>query len=461
MKANQESQKCENSEGKVARFAHFARFADKENDEELSATKTIPDEVYQNLPDILKECTSVFEWQREKDVFLTGAIGVLSGCFNTVKGLYASEEYYPNLNCFIVAPPSSFKGRMKYARVLANTIHDKKVNDFKKSWNIYLQEKTKNPNLTEPKQKLLFIPANSSASAIIRHLSENNESGIIFETEADTMSDTFKQDWGSYSDLIRKAFQHEIVSSSRKKDREYYELKCPKLSVVLSGTPEQVKNLIQSSENGLFSRMIYYAFDDIESWKSVAPGSKRLNLNKFFEEFSSKVKSVYDHFSKKQHVFYLSEQQWKELDSQFSDYLNEITTFIHQNTASIVKRLGLIQFRIAMILSILRHSEENSESTTINCSDVDFRSAQLLSNVYLDHALAMFLKLPRESKLAINKQLKTFFDDLPENRVFTRKEAVNIGKVKKIRKRTVDKYLKRLLEIKYLEQPEYGKYKKK
>jgi hypothetical protein len=446
-----------NENGKFARFAHFASGI---SDEVLSNTKTIPAEVYQNLPDILKKCTSVFELQREKDVFLTGAIGVLSGCFNTVTGLYASEEYHPNLNCFVVAPPSSGKGRMKYARVLANAIHDEKLSVSKESWSNYLRRNTKKSNLPEPEQKLLFIPANSSASAVIRHLNENNESGIICETEADTMSDTFKQDWGGYSDLIRKAFHHETVSSSRKKDREYYELKHPKLSVVLSGTPDQVKTLIHSSENGLFSRMIFYAFDGIESWKSVAPTQGRLNLNRYFEKLSDEIKSIYDKYSGRQYEFDLTESQWKELDDQFSNWLNEITTFIHQDTASIVKRLGLIQFRIAMILSILRHNEDNKEETTITCSDLDFKSAQLLSNVYLDHALTMFFKLPRESRLAINKKIKTFFDSLPENTVIKREDAVNIGRKNQIQERTVDKYLKRLLGINYLEQPEYGKYKK-
>ena len=54
---------------------------------------------------------------------------------------------------------------------------------------------------------------------------------------ADTLSNVFKQEWGSYSDLLRKAFHHERVSSSRKENNKFTEVINPKLSIALSGTP--------------------------------------------------------------------------------------------------------------------------------------------------------------------------------------------------------------------------------
>lgn len=446
------------SEAQSAQFAQFAHSAyhDKEND--LSQTKTIPDEVYENLPEILKRCCSVFDDQREKDVFLTGALGVLSGCFNKVKGLYNSDEYYPNLNIFIVAPSASGKGSMKYSKILGNAIHAKKKNSSKgKKLQI---QKQKNNVLLEPPQHLLFIPANTSSSAVTRHLSENDESGIICETEADTMAETFKQDWGGYSDLIRKAFHHEPVSYSRKKDREFIELENPKLSVVLSGTPDQVRSLIHSSENGLFSRIIFYVFDGIDLWRNVRPKEIKLNKKEFFQKISIEVKAISDPFSSKDYEFDLTEEQWISLDSQFSSWLNEITTFINKDTASIIKRLGIVQFRIAMILSILRHYEVGEKSRKIVCSDIDFRSAQLLSDVYLEHGLTMFFKLPGERKLQLNNFIRKFYDLLPVDKEFARSDAVKIGLSIRIKERSVDNYLKRLLEINFLTQPEYGKYRR-
>lgn len=445
-------------EAKFVHFARFAQFATK--DLELEDTKTIPKEVYANLPEILKKGSSVFTQNREKDVFLTGALGVLSGCFNTVKGLYASEEHYANLNCFIVSGPGAGKGAMKHSKTLGKAVDRKFQDETKQSYEVYHRESVANEKLLEPPQRMLFIPANSSSSAVIRHLHENNESGIICETEADTLADTFKNEWGSYSDLIRKAFHHENVSYSRKKDREFIDLEQPKLSVVLSGTPDQVKKLIQSSENGLFSRFLFYGFEEQGIWRSVAPTNNKLNLNKYFSEMSEEVKIISEKFSEEKYVFELTENQWIRLDNQFSKWLNEITTFIHKDTASVIKRLGLIQFRIAMILSILRCYESENVGTTIKCQDEDFKTAEILTSLYLEHGLKMFFNLPRESKLVISQDIKRFFDILPTERDFPRDEAIKIGVSIGIKERTIGKYLNRLVEIGYLKKPKYGFYLK-
>lgn len=451
---NQEETSFEATE-QFAQFAHLA-FNSKED------TSMIPEEVYENLPEILKKCCVVFNDPREKDVFLTGALGVFSGLFNTIKGLYRSDESFSNLMFFIVSPPANGKGAMKYAKMLGYLIHKIKVENSKKEWDKYKKQmqNSKNKYLPEPTQSLLYIPANSSASAVIRHLKENNENGIVFETEADTLANTFKQDWGGYSDLIRNAFQHENVTYSRKKDREFIELQQPKLSLILSGTPDQVKSLIQSTENGLFSRITFYVFEGTDLWRNAAPNANRINFKKYFEEIGIEVNTIYDTYSSKQFNFDLTERQWNALDSQFSNWLNEITTFVHKDTSSIIKRLGLVQFRLAMILAILRHYEEGNQSTNIICSNRDFKSAQLLSDIYLEHGLTMFSKLPREHKMTLNDFKKRFYDLLPKDQVFSRAEAVEIGISTGLKERAVGNYLQRFLNINLLFQPEYGKYKK-
>ena len=57
---------------------------------------------------------------------------------------------------------------------------------------------------------------------------------------------------------MRKAFDHDRLSYNRRTDHEYREVKKTYLSVLLSGTPSQVKPLIPTAENGLFSRQVFY-----------------------------------------------------------------------------------------------------------------------------------------------------------------------------------------------------------
>ena len=81
----------------------------------------------------------------------------------------------------------------------------------------------------------------------------------MFETEGDTLANVFASDYGNYSDGFRKAFHHEPISYTRRKDREFVDrLLRPRLSAVLSGTPRQISALLPDAENGLFSRFIFY-----------------------------------------------------------------------------------------------------------------------------------------------------------------------------------------------------------
>ena len=79
----------------------------------------------------------------------------------------------------------------------------------------------------------LLIPTNSSATAVYQTLNENNGIGLIFETEGDTLANTFNSDYGNYSDGFRKAFHHEAISYIRRKDKEYVSIANPCLSTLL------------------------------------------------------------------------------------------------------------------------------------------------------------------------------------------------------------------------------------
>lgn len=94
-----------------------------------------------------------------------------------------------------------------------------------------------------------------------------NGTGIIFETEADTISTAIGTDYGHWSDTLRRAFDHDFLSYNRRTEQEYREIKKSYLSILLSGTPAQVKPLIPSVENGLFSRQIFYYMPAIHEWK--------------------------------------------------------------------------------------------------------------------------------------------------------------------------------------------------
>ena len=110
---------------------------------------------------------------------------------------------------------------------------------------------------TEPPMRMLVIPANSSASSFLKILGDNDGIGLLFESEGDTLRSDFEIGLRQLLRCVRKAFHHELVSLSRRKDREYCEVANPRVSVALAGTPEQVRRLIPDAENGLMSRILF------------------------------------------------------------------------------------------------------------------------------------------------------------------------------------------------------------
>jgi hypothetical protein len=273
------------------------------------------------------------------------------------------------------------------------------------------------------------------------------------------MGNTLKQDWGGYSDLLRKAFHHESASSSRKANNEYIEVHRPRLSVALSGTPSQVTGLILSAEDGLFSRFLFYLFKSNPSWRDVAPGN-RVNLTTHFEALSNRVKDIATVVNNAETNFQLTPAQWQQLNQNFAGKLNEVSAFISEDATSTVKRLGLITFRIAMVLAAIRNGEQGIIEPSITCSDEDFSIAMALADVYLQHALLMFKSLPKSPQANLDNRKRKFYEALPEGRDFPRSEAVSVGESINIKERTVGKYLNELSGTFLSEGGQYGHYRK-
>lgn len=325
------------------------------------------------------------------------------------------------------------------------------------------RKKDDQDELEEPKEpnfNVLYIPANTSNAKVLWHLQQNDGKGIICETEADTMGNVFKQEWGGYSDMLRKAFHHEKISCSRKTNNEYIEVKQPQLSVALSGTPNQVGNLIQSAEDGLFSRFIFYSFKTEQKWRDVSPLGGGVNLTALFDKLGKDVFDLFGFLNTSPTSVQLTTEQWQQINQTFSKWLNDVAIFTGDEAGSVVKRLGLVFFRMCMIFTALRKFENGDMDPEPFCTDEDFENALVLANIYLEHSFLMYHNLPKQDDAQVFKgstsKLK-FYEQLPNK--FKRAEAVELGNKYKMSTRTVDNLLKKL-QPDYLISEEYGVYTK-
>lgn len=397
----------------------------------------LDEKIYELLPPSLKKLTDNFTG-RERDIILISSIGVLSACLPNLFGMYDGDKVYPNIYTMIIAPAASGKGVMNKSRILIEKIHEKilelSVEEQKQCMGEKKKSKEKDyENCPSPEVKIL--PANISTSEMYSYMSRSQNGLLIMESEADTMSVMLNNDWSNYSDVLRKAFHHEPLSLSRKLENLFVNIKDPKLSLVLSGTPQQLKSLIKSKENGLFSRFAIYTFDEISSFKTDLFSKKLNGINLIFENEASKI---YEFYGKLKAMDL--ELEFSLTDTQNRIFVDEFVK-LHQTIIgghshafiSNLNRHGLIFFRIAMILTALRNSDNLTNVTRIVCKNVDFLLALRITKKLLKHSLVTFNSFD-DSFLSENDE--QFLFSLPL--IFTREEAVSKGNDLGIPKRTVD-----------------------
>ena len=225
------------------------------------------------------EITAHGTTRAQQDIMLLGAVTVLGASMNShVRCAYGGKMISPSLQTFIVALPASGKGVLSLVRLLVEPIHDEIRLHTAEAMKQYRKEKGAYDSLGKersqatppalPPDRMFLISGNNTGTGILQNIMDSEGIGLICESEADTISTAIGSEHGHWSDTMRKAFDHDRLSYNRRTDREYREVKRSYLSVLLSGTPAQVKPLIPTAENGLFSRQLFYYMPAIHKWQN-------------------------------------------------------------------------------------------------------------------------------------------------------------------------------------------------
>lgn len=425
----------------IAEIAKIAGYAIDINEKD---TPCIPQRVYENLPEFLRDITSKFSKNRERDIFFTGFLGVSSACLNKIHTVYNGRTVFANMFMFISAPAGSGKGNLAFVR------------DIFKPYETYIN------SLQEDNRQSLFVPGNSTASALISQLRDCDKGGrILFETEADTLTNALNQEHGNFSDILRKIFHHEEVSISRVTDKQFEKIDKPQLSLVLSGTPAQVTKLIPSVENGLFSRFNIYNFSTSSGWKDLSYDTEDDGNQSLEEYFASKgcelleMISVLNSRSDKLQ-FRLTQEQLEVFNGQHSK-LKEYLEANNYGATDILFRNALNIVRTALILSFFRKYKDLKDMSTIYCENVDFEIALDICRTYFLHNLYVYKERPSINVRQLSPD-EMFFNNLPKE--FTKSEALEVGLQLQLKERTVGNRLDDLYKSGKLIRPKSGYYQK-
>ena len=436
---------------------------------DIEALPTFYPLVKDQLPVFLKKVVAHAESDQEADALLASAITVLSACMPNVCGIYDGREVYPNLYFYLVGKASSGKGRIALCLKLIKKIQDYKENlaklaleDYKREIRNYHANHEDSTPPANPPMISLTIPANSSKSVLYNILKSNDGVGLLFDTESDNASSNFNLEYGNYSTILREAYHNEPLSIARVKNLEIITIKNPRLSVVLSGTPDQVAGLIPSAENGLFSRFMFYQIDLKSAWRDVF--RQAFSLDDYFNGLGTEFFNFYNDLQALGRVeFRLTAKQKEHFNSFFEACQDECSFIFGDDIIASVRRMGLMAFRIAMVLTILRMPEDGNVTTVQTCSDDDFNTAITMAKTILSHSARIYGLLPTRhviniSNLDIKNKQQLLYDNLPDK--FDRKTFISVADQLSISQPTAERIIKYFCDSHKIERYSRGQYQK-
>ncbi len=428
--------------------------------------------IREDLPDMLHPIYDSQEGFVDKDKVLLGSITNIAGVIpQSVYGIYDGRKVFASVYLVIYGPYASSKGDLEAVKKLLASIKremridfEEKMKEYEKQMAIWeaTPKKERGPEPKMPEFTSPFISANSSSSAFYRALDANGGWGIMFETEADTLTNMLtKSDYGDYTDLLRKCFHHETLAMVRVADKINIEIEQPRLSVMLTCTGSQLALLLPPGNvaNGLASRFLFYALPEAKvEFRNVFAQTEE-PVEELFMRIGEELMPLYHELKERERnplQFTLTKDQQTRFLEHFDALVKEQFAMLGNGIQGFIFRIALECFRYAMVLSLLRCLSDWDKQDTIFlemqraivCDDRDFNTAMTIIDCLVNHTARVYSVLASEDKDPFRSctekpsaQEAQYYKALPEGCEFRTMEAMDKAKDLGIPERTANRFL--------------------
>ena len=401
-----------------------------EADQDLHIAKHVEPE---NLPTMIQPIMSLAQSDAERDMLLLSLITAAGSCMPNLYFRYGltGKKYYPNLQCFIVGSAACGKGIANLALELVSKVHEALP---------------------------LVIAGDSSYPGFYKQLERQNGRGYIHESEGSVITDVWRSSVTNYNTA-------EPITRNRANNNSC--IACPQLSVLLTGTFSQYKALVPSIENGYFSRLLTLIVHDQQAFSSryVEPAS---GSNGVMGTAAQQLFDICQALYKSRPIeFSLTAEQRARLGQHLETAYPALMQVLGVNFHSVVLRMAVHIERIAMILSALRSCEEQLKiknyELRMECSDVDYQTAELIGNKLILHMAAAYRMIKGAEEVSVPKvqpldQRKMLLSLLPEE--FETKTLLEEAKSQGVPIRTAGRWNDKWVEEGVVVKIRQGHYRK-
>lgn len=420
------------------------------------------------LPVTIQRCLEELESAEEQDKTMLAVLDLLAIAQPNVYGIYHGKRVYTPFYLFILGLAGiSHKGAIDDLKHLLTPIvhamlsqYYAQLAEYKEQhdeWEAKKSQRGKSGESAgtepeEPQYRSLFVSADSSAAAFKLDLYNNGGRGLLFSTEADTLTQALSQEWGQYTDILRMAFHHETITSSRTKDKQHIVIDEPQLGILVTCTPKQITYLLspKQNENGSSSRDLFYCSQESLDWRN--PFKSKEPIADRYHEIGQTVKQMFDLLvdrNKNRIQIVLTDEQQQAFNTHFKPLLPEQVGLYGIDFAAFIVRIALVAFRMMMILTTLRNFEQgrlaDTQQQAFVCTDDDYQTAMTIIDCLVAHTGYVYNTLLHPSddtNLTIqpmSSREQQLFSSLPDE--FTTKQFSQLAKSNSIPLKTAQRYL--------------------
>ena len=445
---------------------------------------------HDDLPVTIQRTLEGQQSAEEKDKTILADLDLLAIAQPNVYGIYGEKRVYTPFYLFILGMAGiSHKGAIDDIKHLLMPIERNmqkqyyaQLAEYKEQHAEWESKKSQRkrgdnsagPEPEEPTFRSLFISADSSAAAFKQDLFNDGGRAMVFSTEADTLTQVLSQEWGQFTDILRQAFHHEDITSTRAKDKQHIIIEEPQLGLLVTCTPKQIIELLspKQNENGTSSRDLFYCTKGNMEWRDPFAGKEPAADR--YREIGESVKQMYDLLVRRRDnriQILLTDEQKLAFNEHFKPLLPEQIGLYGVDFAAFIVRIALVAFRMMMVLTTLRNYEQgqlaDTQQQAFICSDNDYQTAMTIIDCLVAHTAYVYTTLLRpadDNQLAIQPMKpreQQLCLALPDE--FTTKQFEQTAKTLSIPLKTAQRYLGNLISryqlIKRTSQGNYAKAK--
>ena len=443
---------------------------------------------HDDLPVTIQRTLEGQQSAEEKDKTILADLDLLAIAQPNVYGIYGEKRVYTPFYLFILGMAGiSHKGAIDDIKHLLMPIERNmqkqyyaQLAEYKEQhaeWEAKKSQRKRGDNSAgpepeEPTFRSLFISADSSAAAFKQDLFNDGGRAMVFSTEADTLTQVLSQEWGQFTDILRQAFHHEDITSTRAKDKQHIIIEEPQLGLLVTCTPKQIIELLspKQNENGTSSRDLFYCTQGNMEWRDPFAGKEPAADR--YREIGESVKQMYDlliHRRDNRIQILLTDEQKQAFNEHFKPLLPEQIGLYGVDFAAFIVRIALVAFRMMMVLTTLRNYEQgrlaDTQQQAFVCSDNDFQTAMTIIDCLVAHTAYVYNTLLRpadDNQLAIQPMKpreQQLYLALPDE--FTTKQFEQTAKTLGIPLKTAQRYLGNLISrYQLIRRPSQGNYVK-